>query len=63
MQQSPSAPVSERLDRWLAGDGDKTLGSLLGVFEEKGFAEMLCACRLPLVGRDHCHRRQRGHQG
>ena len=38
VQQSPSAPVSERLDRWLAGDGDKTLGSLLGVFEEKGFA-------------------------
>jgi hypothetical protein len=31
-------PVSERLDRWLAGDADKTLGSLLGVFEEKGFA-------------------------
>jgi hypothetical protein len=30
--------VSDRLDRWLAGDSDKTLGSLLEVFEEKGFA-------------------------
>jgi hypothetical protein len=30
--------VSERLDRWLLGDGDKTLGSLLKVFEEKAFA-------------------------
>jgi hypothetical protein len=30
--------VSARLDRWLAGDSDKTLGSLLEVFEEKSFA-------------------------
>jgi hypothetical protein len=30
--------VSARLDRWLAGNSDKTLGSLLEVFEEKSFA-------------------------
>jgi hypothetical protein len=30
--------VSERLDRWVEGDSDKTLGSLLEVFEEKSFA-------------------------
>ena len=30
--------VSARLDRWLAGDSDKSLGSLLEVFEEKSFA-------------------------
>jgi hypothetical protein len=30
--------VSEQLDRWLTGDGEKTLGSLVGVFEQKSFA-------------------------
>ena len=34
----PSAPLSEQLDEWLTGDGDKTLGGLTGVFEEKSFA-------------------------
>src|SRR4051812_31831614 len=52
-QQSPTTPgvpagtsgsrserdkVSDRLDGWLVGDSDKTLGSLLEVFEKKGFA-------------------------
>jgi hypothetical protein len=30
--------VSEQLESWLSGDGDKTLGGLIAVFEEKGFA-------------------------
>ena len=30
--------VSEQLERWLKGDGDKTLGSLISLFEEKSFA-------------------------
>jgi hypothetical protein len=30
--------VSEQLDRWLRTEGDKTLGSLIGLFEEKSFA-------------------------
>ncbi len=36
-QQAP-ANVSDGLERWLQGDGDKTLGGLIGVFEEKSFA-------------------------
>jgi hypothetical protein len=30
--------VSDRIDGWLGGEGDKTLGSLIEVFEEKSFA-------------------------
>ena len=30
--------VSEQLERWLRSDGDKTLGSLIDLFEEKSFA-------------------------
>jgi hypothetical protein len=30
--------VSDQLERWLRSDGDKTLGSLTEVFEEKSFA-------------------------
>jgi hypothetical protein len=30
--------VSEQLQSWLSGDGDKTLGGLIAVFEEKSFA-------------------------
>jgi hypothetical protein len=30
--------VSEQLERWLGSDGDKTLGSLIELFEEKSFA-------------------------
>jgi hypothetical protein len=38
--QSRRAPerVSEQLERWLRADGDKTLGSLIALFEEKSFA-------------------------
>ena len=39
MRQSPQdiAPVSEQLQGWLKADGDKTLGSLIDLFEEKSF--------------------------
>jgi hypothetical protein len=30
--------VSDELERWLGGDGEKTLGSLIELFEEKSFA-------------------------
>src|SRR5438094_4012714 len=30
--------VSDSLDRWLKSDGDKTLGGLIMLFEEKSFA-------------------------
>jgi hypothetical protein len=30
--------VSDELERWLNSEGDKTLGSLIGLFEEKSFA-------------------------
>jgi hypothetical protein len=30
--------VSHQLERWLSGDGEKTLGGLIDVFEEKSFA-------------------------
>jgi hypothetical protein len=30
--------VSEQLERWLGSDGDRTLGSLIELFEEKSFA-------------------------
>ena len=33
-----SAPLSDQLDAWLTGDGDKTLGGLTDVFQEKSFA-------------------------
>jgi hypothetical protein len=45
--ESPSGPdwprreperVSEQLERWLRTDGDKTLGSLIALFQEKSFA-------------------------
>ncbi len=34
----PGEKVSDALERWLAGDGEKTLGSLTELFEEKSFA-------------------------
>jgi hypothetical protein len=61
----PSAPsaepekVSEQLGRWLDGDGDKTLGSLIGAFEEKSFAILFVlllgvpALPLPTGGATH----------
>jgi hypothetical protein len=42
MSSPPVAPVSEKvseqLERWLSGDGEKTLASLIELFEEKSFA-------------------------
>jgi hypothetical protein len=39
MQPRPRPPsVSGELERWLNGDGEKTLGSLIELFEEKSFA-------------------------
>ena len=32
------APFSDELERWLAGEGDKTIGTLIDVFREKSFA-------------------------
>jgi hypothetical protein len=44
--------LSDQLERWLAGDGDKTLGGLATVFQEKSFAVLfvllLCVPALPL---------------
>ena len=51
--------VSERLERWLTSDGDKTLGSLFELFEEKGFAILfvlllgVSALPLPTGGATH----------
>jgi hypothetical protein len=40
---APSAPLklSDQLERWLSGDGDKTLGSLVQAFGDKSFAVLL----------------------
>jgi hypothetical protein len=44
--------LSDQLERWLAGDGDKTLGGLANLFREKSFAVLfvllLCVPALPL---------------
>jgi hypothetical protein len=51
--------VSHELERWLQGDGDKTLGSLVALFEEKSFAILfvlllgLPALPLPTGGATH----------
>jgi hypothetical protein len=58
---SKSGPekVSDQLDRWLAGDGRKTLGSLIDVFQEKSFAILFVvllgvpALPLPTGGATH----------
>jgi len=34
----PRRPISDQLQHWLSSDGEKTLGSLIDVFEEKSFA-------------------------
>jgi hypothetical protein len=48
----PSEKLSDQLERWLDGEGDKTLGGLANVFEEKSFAVLfvllLCVPALPL---------------
>jgi hypothetical protein len=57
MPQPPS--VSHELERWLQSDGEKTLGSLVELFEEKSFAILfvlllaLPALPLPTGGATH----------
>jgi hypothetical protein len=38
MADSQPEQVSDQLERWLGGDGEKTLGSLIALFEDKSFA-------------------------
>jgi hypothetical protein len=51
--------VSDELERWLASDGEKTLGSLIELFEEKSFAILFVillgvpALPLPTGGATH----------
>jgi hypothetical protein len=51
--------VSDELERWLSGDGEKTLGSLIALFEEKSFALLFVlllgvpALPLPTGGATH----------
>jgi len=51
--------VSDELERWLSGDGDKTLGGLIELFEEKSFALLFVlllgvpALPLPTGGATH----------
>lgn len=55
----PAAPVSDQIEGWLTGDGDKTLGSLVELFEKKSFAILfvlllgLPALPLPTGGATH----------
>jgi hypothetical protein len=58
-QGSEPKKVSDELERWLRGDGEKTLGSLIEVFEEKSFAILFVvllgvpALPLPTGGATH----------
>src|SRR5438093_8357153 len=51
--------VSDQIERWLASDGDKTLGGLIDMFEEKSFALLFVlllgvpALPLPTGGATH----------
>lgn len=51
--------VSDELERWLTGDGEKTLGSIIQLFEEKSFAILFVvllgvpALPLPTGGATH----------
>jgi hypothetical protein len=55
----PPPKASEALDRWLAQDGEKTLGTLIALFEEKSFALLfvlllgVSALPLPTGGATH----------
>jgi hypothetical protein len=58
--RTPEAPsVSRDLERWLESDGEKTLGSLVALFEEKSFAILFVvllgvpALPLPTGGATH----------
>ena len=56
---TPSATVSEQLAGWLDGDGDKTVASLIELFQEKSFAVLFVvllavpALLLPTGGATH----------
>jgi hypothetical protein len=56
---TPSDPISEQLERWLQGDGEKTVASLIELFEEKSFAILfvlllgVSALPLPTGGATH----------
>lgn len=55
----PPAKLSDELERWLASDGDKTLGSLIDTFADKSFAVLFVvllgvpALPLPTGGATH----------
>src|SRR3954468_11787527 len=55
----PEEKLSDQLERWLEGAGDKTLGSLIALFEEKSFAVLfvlllgVSALPLPTGGATH----------
>jgi hypothetical protein len=56
---SQPRPVSDQLERWLKSDGEKTMGSLIALFEEKSFAILFVvllgvpALPLPTGGATH----------
>jgi hypothetical protein len=58
-RMAPPAKVSDQLEGWLEGDGDKTLSSLIELFEEKSFAILFVvllgvpALPLPTGGATH----------
>ena len=55
----PSGKVSDGLERWLGGEGEKTVASLIELFEEKSFAILFVvllgvpALPLPTGGATH----------
>ena len=55
----PRIPLSDQLERWLTGEGEKTLGSLVHAFGDKSFAVLLVlllavpALPLPTAGLTH----------
>ena len=55
----PAAKISDQIEGWLKGDGEKTLGSLVELFEEKAFAVIFVlllavpALPLPTGGATH----------
>jgi hypothetical protein len=58
-RRQASRTASEELERWLESDGDKTLGSIIELFEEKSFALLfilllgVSALPLPTGGATH----------
>jgi hypothetical protein len=56
---SPSAKVSDQLEGWLRGEGEKTVATLIDLFEEKSFAILfvlllgVSALPLPTGGATH----------